>query len=81
MTAEDLLNFGLIDGIVPEPPGGAQGDPDAAAGLLRRKLADALEELGRLSQSELVEQRYKKFRRMGNFFGVPAGRSSLVAGD
>ncbi len=81
LTAEDLLNFGLIDGIVPEPPGGAQEDPDAAAGLLRRKLADALEELGRLSQSELVEQRYKKFRRMGNFFGVPAGRSSLVAGD
>jgi acetyl-CoA carboxylase carboxyl transferase subunit alpha len=81
LTAEDLLNFGLIDGIVPEPAGGAQEDPDAAAELLRRKLRDALEELGRLSQRELVEQRYKKFRRMGNFFGLPAGRSSLVAGD
>jgi len=81
LTAEDLLNFGLIDGIIPEPPGGAQEDPDAAAELLRKKLRDALEEMGRLSQRELVEQRYKKFRRMGNFFGVPAGRSSLVAGD
>jgi acetyl-CoA carboxylase carboxyl transferase subunit alpha len=80
LTAEDLLNFGLIDGIIPEPPGGAQEDPDAAAELLRKKLRDALEELGRLSQRELVEQRYKKFRRMGNFFGAPAGRS-LVAGD
>src|SRR6266446_8847597 len=81
LTAEDLLNFGLIDGIIPEPPGGAQDDPDAAAELMRKKLRDALEELGRLSQRELVEQRYKKFRRMGNFFGAPAGRSSLVAGD
>src|SRR5258706_238283 len=81
LTAEDLLNFGLIDGIIPEPPGGAQDDADAAAELLRKKLRDALEELGRLSERELVEQRYKKFRRMGNFFGVPAGRSSLVAGD
>ena len=80
LTAEDLLNFGLIDGIIPEPPGGAQEDPDAAAELLRKKLRDALEELGPLSQRELVEQRYKKFRRMGNFFGAPAGRS-LVAGD
>src|SRR5438445_803168 len=76
-TAEDLLNFGVIDGIIPEPPGGAQEDADAAAELMRKKLRDALEELGRLSQRELVEQRYKKFRRMGNFFGVPAGRSSL----
>ena len=73
LTAEDLLNFGLIDGIIPEPPGGAQEDPDAAAELLRKKLRDALEELGPLSQRELVEQRYKKFRRMGNFFGAPAG--------
>src|SRR6266404_5268956 len=81
LTAEDLLNFGLIDGIIPEPPGGAQEDSDAAAELMRKKLRDALEELGRLSQRELVDQRYKKFRRMGNFFGVPAGRSSLVAGD
>src|SRR5206468_1984260 len=74
LTAEDLLNFGLIDGIIPEPPGGAQDDPDAAAELMRKKLRDALAELGRLSQRELVEQRYKKFRRMGKFFGVPAGR-------
>src|SRR5690242_4172548 len=80
LTAEDLLNFGLIDGIIPEPPGGAQEDPDAAAELLRKKLRDALEELGRLSESELVEQRYQKFRRMGNFFAAPTGRT-LVAGD
>jgi acetyl-CoA carboxylase carboxyl transferase subunit alpha len=80
LTAEDLLHFGLIDGIIPEPPGGAHENPDAAAELVRKKLRDALEELGRLSESELVEQRYQKFRRMGNFFAAPTGRT-LVAGD
>lgn len=80
LTAEDLLHFGLIDGIIPEPPGGAHDNPDAAAELVRKKLRDALEELGRLSEGELVEQRYKKFRRMGNFFTAPTGRT-LVAGD
>ncbi len=80
LTAEDLLNFGLIDGIIPEPSGGAQEDPDAAAELVSKKLHAAFEELGRLSPAELVEQRYMKFRRMGNFFGAPAGRSR-VAGD
>ena len=80
LTAEDLLNFGLIDGIIPEPPGGAQENPDAAAEIVRGRLRDALDELGRLSQGELVQQRYLKFRRMGNFFTVPAtaGRTSGV---
>jgi acetyl-CoA carboxylase carboxyl transferase subunit alpha len=80
LTAEDLLGLGLIDGVIPEPPGGAHENPDRAAELLRAKLRDSLEELGRLSENELVEQRYMKFRRMGNFFAVPSGRT-LVAGD
>ena len=80
LTAEDLLHLGLIDGIIPEPPGGAQEDADGAAELLRKKIRDSLDELSRLSGEELVEQRYKKFRRMGNFFTTHAGRT-LVAGD
>lgn len=80
LTAEDLLHLGLIDGIIPEPPGGAQENADAAAELVRKKMRDSLDELSRLSGEELVEQRYKKFRRMGNFFTTHAGRT-LVAGD
>ena len=71
LTAEDLLSFGLIDAIIPEPAGGAHEDPGAAAELLRVSLRKALEELGRLSQNELVQQRYTKYRRMGNFFSSP----------
>ncbi len=68
LTAEDLLSLGLIDGIVPEPPGGAQEDPDAAAESLRSNLRCRLEELDKMAGDALVEHRYAKFRRMGNFF-------------
>jgi acetyl-CoA carboxylase carboxyl transferase subunit alpha len=68
LTAEDLLEFQLIDGIIPEPAGGAHEDMDAAAELLAGGLRGALSELARLSPEALVEQRYEKFRKMGNFF-------------
>ena len=68
------MSFGLIDGIIAEPPGGAQENPDAAAEFLRAKLRLSLDELSRLSPVELVEQRYMKFRRMGNFFTTVGGR-------
>ena len=68
LTAEDLYRLGLIDDIVAEPPGGAQEDPDATAENLRRRLIRALDELSSLGADELVEHRYVKFRKMGNFF-------------
>ena len=68
LTAEDLLGLGLIDGIVPEPPGGAQEDYEAAAANLRHQLLVSLDNLADLSPAELVEHRYAKFRKMGNFF-------------
>src|SRR5262249_40091250 len=61
LTAEDLLSLGLIDGIVPEPPGGAQEDPQAAAEHLRRHLNCRLEQFSNMSGPELVEHRYEKF--------------------
>jgi acetyl-CoA carboxylase carboxyl transferase subunit alpha len=68
LTAEDLLELGLIDGIVPEPPGGAQEDADLSAANLRKALVCRLAELAGLSAAQLVDQRCAKFRRMGNFF-------------
>jgi acetyl-CoA carboxylase carboxyl transferase subunit alpha len=68
LTAPDLMQLGLIDGIIPEPPEGAHTDADAAAASLRETLRAALEQLDALSPEELVEQRYAKFRAMGNFF-------------
>jgi len=68
LTAEELLKLGLIDGVVGEPAGGAQEDADAAACALSDSLSKALESLSSLSPDQLVEQRYTKFRHMGNFF-------------
>jgi len=68
MTATDLLQMNLIDGIVPEPPGGAHLDPDAAVSSLRQTLHTALEQLDGWTPEYIIEQRYSKFRGMGNFF-------------
>jgi len=65
ITANDLLSLGIIDEIVPEPPGGAQTDHAAAAQLLDARLKIALESLLGMSPAELREQRYQKFRKMG----------------
>jgi acetyl-CoA carboxylase carboxyl transferase subunit alpha len=74
LTAPDLLGLGLIDEIVPEPEGGAHVEHDQAAALLGEALRKVLEELQPLPPRELVEQRYQKFRQMGNFFTTePAG--------
>src|SRR5690348_16747488 len=68
LTAADLLELKLIDGIVPEPPGGAHVDPDAAVQFLRETLKQALNELSNLPPGRAIEERYAKFRHMGNFF-------------
>jgi len=72
ITASDLIRFGIIDEIVPEPPGGAHTDHGAAAQLLDSKLKPALEALLSKSGAELREQRYLKFRRMGAVTTAPA---------
>ena len=67
MTAEDLLELGLVDGIIPEPPGGAHLDPAAAAENLRLALRESLADLSGWSGDHLVNHRYLKFRKMGPF--------------
>jgi acetyl-CoA carboxylase carboxyl transferase subunit alpha len=68
LTAEDLKSLGLIDGIIPEPGEGAHEDHDAAAESLRKHLSARLAELESIGPVQIVEHRYAKFRRMGNFF-------------
>jgi len=68
LTAKDLRDFGVIDGIIAEPGGGAQADPEQAAESLRNTLREALAELCGLDSRTLIDQRYEKFRHMGSFF-------------
>lgn len=67
LTAPDLLEFGLIDQIVPEPRGGAHADHREMGNILEAYLADALQAIRNLSDSERVARRYDKFRAMGEF--------------
>jgi len=67
ITAPDLRDLEIIDGIVPEPPGGAQADHARQAAILDEHLAWALDDLKSVAPADLVEARYQKFRRMGTF--------------
>lgn len=67
ITAQDLKKLGIIDEIVPEPPGGAHADPAKAAELLAPYLEKSVRELMKLKPPALIEERYKKFRKMGVF--------------
>lgn len=70
LTAGDLLAAGVIDGILPEPEGGAHTDPEAVFRTVDEALCQALDGWKRQSGAALAEQRYKKFRAMGD----PAGK-------
>ena len=65
LTADNMLKFGLVDGIVPEPLGGSHWDYDEAAALLKDYLAPVLKELKTISPEERVRQRIVKFSKMG----------------
>src|SRR3984885_13365356 len=68
LTALDLQGLGLIDGMVKEQAEGAHTDPNKAAEFVKETILKALAELAPLSREELIDERYNKFRRMGNFF-------------
>jgi acetyl-CoA carboxylase carboxyl transferase subunit alpha len=68
LTAQDLARLELIDGTIAEPSNGAQTDPNRAAELVKTMIQKALGELAPLSPQQLIDDRYNKFRRMGNFF-------------
>jgi acetyl-CoA carboxylase carboxyl transferase subunit alpha len=68
LTASDLLEMKLIDGIIPEPEGGAHLDPEAAATAVRQTLKQALNDLSAHTPEQIIRERVAKFRAMGNFF-------------
>jgi len=65
LTSDHMYKFGLVDGVVPEPLGGAHWDYNEAAQNLKRVLIDALKELKQISPAERVSNRIKKFGKMG----------------
>ena len=67
ITASRLKTLGLVDKVVPEPPGGAHRDPQAAAQALKRALAEAFKELRSIKPKQLVEERLERLMSYGKF--------------
>ncbi|HEY8022868.1 MAG TPA: acetyl-CoA carboxylase carboxyltransferase subunit alpha [Thermoanaerobaculia bacterium] len=65
LSAPDLLDMGVVDGVIPEPPGGAQTDPAETCRRVGEVIAGALAELAAERPEELVARRYRRFRRLG----------------
>ena len=67
ITAKDLLDLNIVDEAIPEVTGGAHVDPLRQAELLGEVLERQLEELDSADEQQLVDGRYDRFRRLGNF--------------
>ena len=66
MTAQDLLRFKIIDDIIPEPAGGAHRNPEQTGRNLSDRIIAALEELKGKTPARLVEDRYKRLKKMAS---------------
>ncbi|MEN9950176.1 MAG: hypothetical protein RLY85_928 [Bacteroidota bacterium] len=67
LTSDHMLGFGLVDGVIPEPLGGAHWDHDAAAAMLKNQVLNALSELKSLDPETRIDQRIEKFASMGRW--------------
>jgi len=67
VTSSDALELEVIDKVIHEPAGGAHNDPDKAAKSIKKEILSALKELEKTKPDQLVEQRIKKYRGMGEF--------------
>ncbi len=78
LTPQDMLRFGVIDRIIPEPPGGAHQDLATAAATLKAAISESLEALSHKGTEALLAQRHEKFLSMGMFQEPEARRRSLL---
>jgi acetyl-CoA carboxylase carboxyl transferase subunit alpha len=67
ISAKDLLDLGIVDEVLPEPLGGAHKDYDVMAATLKKTILKHLDKIMDIKTSELLDERYKKFRQMGVF--------------
>ena len=72
LTAQDLLEMGVIDGIIPEPIGGSHRDYDKSAKALKNQILDSLNRLKKLSVPKLIDQRVAKYSKMGQWVDTTA---------
>jgi len=67
LTSKDMSSFGLVDGVLPEPVGGAHSQPEAMAATLKEYIIKTIAELKKINPDKRIEQRIEKFSKMGSF--------------
>jgi acetyl-CoA carboxylase carboxyl transferase subunit alpha len=67
ITAEHIYEFGISDGVIPEPQGGAHKDHAATIAAVKEQIVSALHELMKIPIDVLLEQRYQKYKKMGHY--------------
>ncbi len=72
LTAQDMLSFGLIDGILKEPLGGAHSEPEKMSGMLKEHILKTIADLLDMSADERIEARLQKYSSMGVYDIAPA---------
>ncbi|MDI3548236.1 MAG: acetyl-CoA carboxylase carboxyl transferase subunit alpha [Halanaerobiales bacterium] len=77
ITSSALYKLGLIDEVIKEPAGGAHKDPGKAAMLVKEAILSSLKELSKLSIEELINQRYQKYRQIGEFSRISLSEEGL----
>jgi len=75
MTAQDLYRFKIIDEIILEPTGGAHRDPEETAKGILTKILESLEELKTKAPGKLIEDRYRRLKKIGSFTEEAAASS------
>lgn len=71
LTADHMLSFGFIDGIIKEPTGGAHTAPEEMAKLLKRQIKKSIQELQEIPVDDMIKQRIDKYAAMGDFERIP----------
>ncbi len=78
ITAKDLLELDVVDEVIPEPLGGAHKNYDETAVTLKKAILKNLDKLWDMKTSDLLEARYKKYRKMGVFTRIEPKKRGRV---
>jgi acetyl-CoA carboxylase carboxyl transferase subunit alpha len=74
LTPNDLVALGIMDEVIPEPLGGAHRNPPAMGEILKKKLIEYIDELSAIPIPKLLDQRYRKYRKMGQYIEIESAK-------
>ncbi|HKS17429.1 MAG TPA: acetyl-CoA carboxylase carboxyl transferase subunit alpha, partial [Planctomycetota bacterium] len=74
LTPNDLVGLGIMDEVIPEPLGGAHRNHAAMGEILKKKLIEYIDELSSIPIPKLLDMRYRKYRKIGQYVEVESAK-------